>query len=117
MSIDMRLANRTSTVPDPVCGKAIDPAIVTSDWAPVFLFSRAAKRAFDIVVATVGLMLFSPILLVGSIAIKMDSRGPVFRRQMLHGYNNESIPLLKFRTTMVWGHGKVLQYVTRVGVV
>ena len=95
----MPLASRTPKAPGPVCGKAIDPAIVTNDWAPEFQFSRAAKRAFDIVAATVGLILFSPILLVASIAIKIDSRGPVFRRRMLPGYNN--IKLLKFRTTVV----------------
>ena len=95
----MPLVSRTPKAPGPVCGKAIDPAIVTNDWAPEFQFSRAAKRAFDIVAATVGLILFSPILLVASIAIKIDSRGPVFRRRMLPGYNN--IKLLKFRTTVV----------------
>ena len=95
----MPLVSRTPKAPGPVCGKAIDPAIVTNDWAPEFQFSRAAKRAFDIVAATVGLILFSPILLVASIAIKIDSRGPVFRRRMLPGYNN--IKLLTFRTTVV----------------
>jgi lipopolysaccharide/colanic/teichoic acid biosynthesis glycosyltransferase len=111
----MRLANRTPTVSGPVCGKPIHPAIVTNDWTPVFLFNRVAKRAFDIVAATVGLMLFSPIFLVVSIAIKVESRGPVFRRQMLHGYNNENIPLLKFRTTVVSLTEKSTSIVTRVG--
>jgi len=111
----MPLANRAPTVPGPDCGKAIDSAIVTNDWTPVFLFNRAAKRAFDIVAATVGLMLFSPIFLVVSIAIKIDSRGPVFRRQMLPGYNNESIQLLTFRTTVVSLTEKRTSIVTRVG--
>ena len=111
----MPLVSRTPKAPGPVCGKAIDPAIVTNDWAPEFQFSRAAKRAFDIVAATVGLILFSPILLVASIAIKIDSRGPVFRLQMLHGYNNEKIQLLKFRTTVVSLTEKSTSIVTRVG--
>jgi lipopolysaccharide/colanic/teichoic acid biosynthesis glycosyltransferase len=113
----MRLANRTPTVPGPICGNAIDPAIVTNDWAPVFLFNRAAKRAFDVVAATVGLILLSPTFLLVSIAIKIDSRGPVFHPQTLHGYNNENIPLLKFRTTMVSETEKSTSCVTRVGVV
>ena len=111
----MRLANRA---PGPIPGKVIDPAIVTNDWAPVFLFSRATKRVFDIVAAVVGLILLSPMFLLASIAIKLDSNGPLFRSEALHGYNNEnSIQVLKFRTTIVCGRGKVLQYVTRVGVV
>src|ERR1700686_4961403 len=117
MSTAMRLANRTPTLPGPISGKAIDPAIVTNDWAPVFLFSRAAKRVFDIVAATVGLILLSPTFLLVAIAIKIDSRGPVFHPQTVYRCNNENIRVLKFRTTMVWGHGKVLQYVTRVGAV
>jgi lipopolysaccharide/colanic/teichoic acid biosynthesis glycosyltransferase len=115
MSIAMRLASRTSTVPSPVCGKAIDPAIATNDRALIFLSDRAAKRAFDMVVATVGLVLFSPMFLLVSIAIKIDSRGPVFHPQMLHGYNNENIPLLKFRTTTVSETKKNTSFVTRVG--
>jgi lipopolysaccharide/colanic/teichoic acid biosynthesis glycosyltransferase len=104
-----RLANRTSTVQGPVCDGAGDPAIA---WAPV---SRAAKRAFDVVAATAGLILSSPTFLLVSIAIKIDSRGPVFRPQMLHGYNNENIPSLKFRTTMSSETEEDTSIVTRVG--
>jgi lipopolysaccharide/colanic/teichoic acid biosynthesis glycosyltransferase len=81
----------------------------------IFLFSRAAKRAFDIVAATIGLILLSPTFLLVVIAIKIDSRGPVFRSQMLHGYSNENIPILKFRTTMVSETGKSTSFVTGVG--
>ena len=106
-----QLANRTSTVQSPVCDGAGNPAIA---WAPV---SRAAKRAFDVVAATVGLILSSPTFLLVSIAIKIDSRGPVFRPQMLHGYNNENIPSLKFRTTMSSGTEDDTSFMTRVGAV
>jgi lipopolysaccharide/colanic/teichoic acid biosynthesis glycosyltransferase len=115
MSIAMRLAKRTQTVPRPDCDNAIDSTIVTDDWTPVFLFNRVAKRAFDIVAATVGLMLLSPIFLVVSIAIKIDSRGPVFRRQTLPSYNYKSIQLLTFRTTVVLLTEKSTSMVTRVG--
>jgi lipopolysaccharide/colanic/teichoic acid biosynthesis glycosyltransferase len=107
----MRFPSRTSTVPSSVCGKARDHAIVTSDWVPVSLFGRAAKQAFDIVAATVGLILLSPTFLLVAIAIKIDSRGAVFRSQTAYGYSNENIRVLKFRTIL--GHGKV----TRVGAV
>jgi lipopolysaccharide/colanic/teichoic acid biosynthesis glycosyltransferase len=117
MSIAVRLANSPPTVPGSVCGNAIDPAIVTNNWALVFLFSRAAKRAFDVVGAIVGLVLFSPMFLLVAIAIKTDSRGPVFHPQTVYGYNNGNIRVLKFRTTIVWGQRKALQYVSRVGAV
>jgi lipopolysaccharide/colanic/teichoic acid biosynthesis glycosyltransferase len=44
------------------------------------------------------LLAFSPLFLAVSLAIKHDSRGPVFFRQARHGYNNETIDVLKFRT-------------------
>ena len=65
---------------------------------PLSTFDRAIKRAFDIVAATAGLIMFSPLFLVVSLAIKFDSPGPVFFRQTRHGYNNESIRVFKFRT-------------------
>ena len=118
----MRSFNKNSTVRGPDHGvaggpnmRAIDPAVFTYDPAPVSLFDRAAKRAFDIIAAAIGLMLFSPVFLLVSIAIKIDTRGPVFRPQMRHGYNNENIPLLKFRLTMVTAAGKNTSIVTRVG--
>src|ERR1700726_55697 len=104
-----QLANRTSAVQSPVCDGAGNPAIA---WAPV---SRAAKRAFDVFAATVGLILSSPTFLLVSIAIKIDSRGPVFRPQTLHGYNNENIPSLKFRTSMCSETEDDTSIMTRVG--
>jgi lipopolysaccharide/colanic/teichoic acid biosynthesis glycosyltransferase len=111
----MRVADRTPTLPSPSSAKTIDPAIVTNDWAPVFQFSRAAKRAFDIVAATIVLILLSPTFLLVAIAIRIDSRGPVFQSQTLHGYSNEDIPVLKFRTTMVLETGQSSSFVTVVG--
>jgi exopolysaccharide biosynthesis polyprenyl glycosylphosphotransferase len=40
----------------------------------------------------------SPLLLVTAILIKLDSRGPVLFRQTRHGFNNEPIRVLKFRS-------------------
>jgi lipopolysaccharide/colanic/teichoic acid biosynthesis glycosyltransferase len=48
---------------------------------------RAAKRAFDIAVAVIGLIVFSPILLLSSLAIKLDSRGPIVCHQVCHGHD------------------------------
>jgi lipopolysaccharide/colanic/teichoic acid biosynthesis glycosyltransferase len=44
--------------------------------------SAAVKRAFDLVCASLGLLAVSPLLLVAAAAIKLDSRGPVFFRQL-----------------------------------
>ena len=73
---------------------------------PLSTFDLLLKRAFDLVCATVGLIVLSPLFLVVSIAIKLDSRGPVFFRQIRHGFNNEEINVFKFRsmTCMEEGH-------------
>jgi lipopolysaccharide/colanic/teichoic acid biosynthesis glycosyltransferase len=39
---------------------------------------EAVKRAFDIVAATMGLILFAPILLITFIAVKLSRRGPIY---------------------------------------
>jgi exopolysaccharide biosynthesis polyprenyl glycosylphosphotransferase len=65
---------------------------------PLSAFDRFAKRAFDICIAGLALLVFSPLLLAVSFAVRLDSRGPVFFRQTRHGYNNEVIKVLKFRS-------------------
>ncbi|WP_426012461.1 exopolysaccharide biosynthesis polyprenyl glycosylphosphotransferase [Caulobacter sp. DWR2-3-1b2] len=57
-----------------------------------------AKRAQDIVVGGLGLLVASPIMLLVALAIKLDSPGPVFFRQRRHGFNNEAILVWKFRS-------------------
>ena len=65
---------------------------------PLSAFDLFVKRLFDLLAATIGLFVLSPLFLIVSIAIKLDSRGPVFFRQTRHGFNNEPIRVLKFRT-------------------
>jgi exopolysaccharide biosynthesis polyprenyl glycosylphosphotransferase len=60
--------------------------------------SRLLKRAFDVVGATVGLVLLSPLLLATALAIKLDSRGPVFFRQVRMGEDEQTFRIFKFRT-------------------
>jgi Undecaprenyl-phosphate glucose phosphotransferase len=68
---------------------------------PLSRLQRIAKRAFDIMAASAGLLMLSPLLVTVAIAIKLDSRGPVFFRQRRHGYNNETIEVFKFRSMEV----------------
>src|SRR6202035_3760262 len=56
------------------------------------------KRLFDITAALAGLILLSPLLVIVACAIKLNSRGPAFFRQERHGYNNQTISVLKFRS-------------------
>ncbi|MHB8243453.1 MAG: sugar transferase [Solirubrobacteraceae bacterium] len=60
--------------------------------------SAAVKRSFDLVCASLGLFAVSPFMIVAAIAIKLDSRGPVFFRQMRVGRHGKRFHILKFRT-------------------
>ncbi len=72
---------------------------------PLSPFDRVVKRTFDIVAATVGLIILSPLFLVVAIAIKLDSRGPAFFRQTRHGFNNDEIRVIKFRSMAMMEEG------------
>ncbi len=61
-------------------------------------FLLFAKNAVDKVGALIGLAVFSPLLLLVAIAIKLDSRGPIFFKQVRCGLNGRSFELFKFRT-------------------
>src|SRR6266404_1848649 len=81
--------------------------------SPLTPFNRAIKRAFDVAAAITGLILLSPFFVVVALAIKADSRGPVLFRQTRHGYNNEPIRVLKFRTMTVMEDGDNFRPVIR----
>jgi len=57
-----------------------------------------AKRAFDLLGASLGLLLLSPLLLAIAVAIKLDSRGPVFFRQQRVGRHGVPFRIHKFRS-------------------
>ena len=60
--------------------------------------SAVVKRSFDLLGASLGLLAVSPLLAVIAVAIKLDSRGPVFFRQLRVGQHGERFYMLKFRT-------------------
>jgi exopolysaccharide biosynthesis polyprenyl glycosylphosphotransferase len=60
--------------------------------------SRAMKRCLDLAGAGVLVIVLSPLLVAISIAVKLDSRGPVFFRQSRVGKGGKPFHVLKFRT-------------------
>lgn len=90
--------------------------------APLTAFERAAKRAFDIAAAAVGLLAIAPLLLVVSLVVWIDSPGPIFFRQRRGGFNGRTFEIFKFRTMFVMEDGpRIIQAtsndhrVTRIG--
>ncbi len=58
----------------------------------------AVKRVIDFVLALLGIMILSPVFILLVIAIKIDSRGPVFFKQKRVGIHKSYFNILKFRT-------------------
>ena len=56
------------------------------------------KKLFDFVFSIAGLVILSPLFLVISVWIKLDSKGSVFYKQVRVGKNNSDFKLYKFRT-------------------
>ena len=72
------------------------------------------KRAFDIVVSLLMLIVLSPVFLILAIAIKLDSKGPVFYRQLRVTQYGKRFRIFKFRT-MVQNADKIGTHVTVKG--
>ena len=60
-------------------------------------WQRFAKRALDIAVATIVLLLLAPLLALIALAIRLDSRGPIIFRQVRCGKDGRQFVFLKFR--------------------
>ncbi|MGC2374233.1 MAG: sugar transferase [Solirubrobacteraceae bacterium] len=60
--------------------------------------SAKLKRTFDLVCASLGLLAISPLMIAIAIAIKLDSRGSVFFRQIRVGRDGRRFHMIKFRT-------------------
>lgn len=64
-------------------------------------WERLAKRVEDLIVASGLLVLFSPLIAMIALAIKLDSRGPVIYKQKRHGKNGGLFQFYKFRSMYV----------------
>ncbi|SPT62660.1 Putative colanic biosynthesis UDP-glucose lipid carrier transferase [Aerococcus viridans] len=71
--------------------------IETSDFA-IPADQALLKRGLDILMALIGLILASPIMLITAIIIKLTSKGPVFYRQVRITKGGEEFDILKFRS-------------------
>lgn len=82
----------------------------------------AAKRAFDVAASLAALLLLAIPLILVAVAIKIDSRGPVFFQQRRGGFRGRPFLVVKFRTMTSADDGRVIAQaektdarVTRVG--
>ena len=88
------------------------------------LAQKICKRALDILLSSLALLITSPILLIVALAIKLEDGGPVFYRQKRLTVNDKEFEILKLRsmipnaeklTGAVWSAGESDPRITKVG--
>ena len=90
--------------------------------APLGRAERLAKRATDLLVAIVALIMIAPLMILTALAVKLESTGPIIFRQRRTGFDGRVFSIYKFRTMLVLEDGPQITQsrrgdprVTRVG--
>jgi sugar transferase (PEP-CTERM system associated) len=119
------LADRRGKMPlDPLLNIKWRNEVIVEDWAPFYegltgkvsterlqpshlIFAanmqslrtyRRVRRLADLTIATIGFLLTSPLMLLTAIAIKLESKGPIFYTQERVGLHNRPFRIIKFRS-------------------
>ena len=75
-------------------------------WQPrISRLDSYLKRIFDIIISLLGLILLSPVFLITSIAIKLNSPGSIIFKQTRYGLDGKKFGIYKFRTMFVMDAG------------
>lgn len=97
------------------------PLIALSE-SPLSNYNAFMKRLEDLILGTIALLLFSPLMILIAILIKLESQGSIFFIQERYGLNGKKIRVWKFRTMKTCDIGdpskpvqKSDQRVTRIG--
>lgn len=75
--------------------------VINLSSTPMEGFNRVVKEVEDRVLASLILLLISPVLLAIAVGVKLSSPGPVFFRQQRNGWGGKPIHVLKFRSMVV----------------
>ncbi len=69
--------------------------------SPLYGWNLVLKRAFDLVLGTLGLLVAAPVMLAIVVALKLTSPGPILYRQERMGLDRRRFQMLKFRTMRI----------------
>lgn len=79
--------------------------VITVRQTALFGWGRIVKRLFDLALSSLLIVIFSPIMLLVAIAVKLEDRGPVFLRQVRLTRFNQEFRVFKFRSIKVAYNG------------
>ncbi|MEM6487475.1 MAG: undecaprenyl-phosphate glucose phosphotransferase [Pseudomonadota bacterium] len=94
----------------PVMGAASQLPVFEVVQRPISGWSFLLKTLEDYVLASIAVLMLSPLLITVAIAIKIDSPGPIFFRQKRLGFNNRVFEIYKFRSMY---HKEIPERVTK----
>lgn len=121
---DMRTVYKRLTGKVPIHYLSDTALIFGPDFSGVHGLGGAVQRVIDVVLALIGLLLTGPVIALGALAVKLDSRGPAFFLQERVGLNEVPFTIIKLRTMRtdaeqatgpVWSQGAGDPRVTKVG--
>jgi polysaccharide biosynthesis protein PslA len=100
LPVDLKLCpDRVGYAQAMVIGESLaGVAVAVLHRQPIRDWGRIAKRAMDVGLSAVLLVLLAPLLAAIALAIRLDSPGPALFRQPRQGFNQDAFELLKFRT-------------------
>jgi Undecaprenyl-phosphate glucose phosphotransferase len=121
--IDVKVFSSLAEVAEEPAASAVGRTVlINAHRRSIADWSMMLKTIGDRFIALVALVMLVPVFMLVALAIKIDSRGPVFFRQMRHGIRGESIEVWKFRTMNVMENGPEIRQaskhdprITRVG--
>ncbi len=115
------LPSPVSLLPDPLVGRFLERPLqdlgpakaIELQRAPLTAFQRTIKRAVDIMVAGLGLVLLAPLFVLTALAIRLDSPGPILFMQRRVGFNGRPFRIYKLRTMTTVEDGAVIRQARR----
>ena len=90
-----------------------DPTI--GHGAPVHRLDQLFTRILEVIAATTILLCLAPILVISSVAVRLDSSGPVLIRETRRNSRNRQVQVFRFRLVTSYARGESSQHLTRVG--
>jgi putative colanic acid biosynthesis UDP-glucose lipid carrier transferase len=87
--------------------------VVSVFESPLYGVDGILKRALDFVLAVVGVVLISPVLLICALLVRLSGPGPIFFRQKRYGLDGKEILVWKFRSMRTCDNGPVVKQATK----
>ncbi len=87
--------------------------VVSVFESPMYGVDGWLKRALDLSISLVGIVLISPVLLICGLLVKFTSPGPVFFRQKRYGLDGKEILVWKFRSMHTCDNGPIVKQATK----